>query len=131
MKARPSCRCCGSAISTASRRCWSAPPSSSTSVVVCSTSTATQARCGHTCCLRESSFATASHVIDAVAADVVDAEHLGVPEGAPLLRQQRSTHSPEGDVIEYHDDRYLPTIVSFTLQNTLDARCALTRNANF
>jgi GntR family transcriptional regulator len=74
-------------------------------------------------------FATASHVIDAVAADVVDAEHLGVPAGAPLLRQQRSTHSSDGDVIEYHDDRYLPTIVSFTLQNTLDARCALTRNA--
>jgi GntR family transcriptional regulator len=74
-------------------------------------------------------FATATHVIDAVAADVVDAEHLAVSEGAPLLRQQRTTHGVGGDVIEYHDDRYLPTIVSFTLQNTLDARCALTRNA--
>jgi GntR family transcriptional regulator len=74
-------------------------------------------------------FATATHVIDAVAADAVDAEHLAVSEGAPLLRQQRTTHGPDGDVIEYHDDRYLPAIVSFTLQNTLDARCALTRNA--
>jgi len=74
-------------------------------------------------------FATASHVIDAVAADSVDAEHLGVPEGAPLLRQQRTARSAEGEVLEYHDDRYLPAIVSFTLENTLDARCALTRNA--
>jgi len=73
-------------------------------------------------------FATASHVIDAVAADSVDAEHLGVSEGAPLLRQQRTTRSAEGEVLEYHDDRYLPAIVSFTLENTLDARCALTRN---
>jgi GntR family transcriptional regulator len=74
-------------------------------------------------------FATASHVIDAVAADPVDARHLEVADGAPLLRQQRSTRSADGEVIEYHDDRYLPAIVSFTLDNTLDARCALTRNA--
>jgi GntR family transcriptional regulator len=74
-------------------------------------------------------FANATHVIDAVAADPVDARHLGVAEGGPLLRQQRSTRSADGVVIEYHDDRYLPTVVSFTLQNTLDARCALTRNA--
>jgi GntR family transcriptional regulator len=74
-------------------------------------------------------FANASHVIDAVAADAVDAQHLAVPEGAPLLRQQRCTRSTDGEVIEYHDDRYLPGIVSFTLENTLDARCALTRNA--
>ena len=74
-------------------------------------------------------FATASHVIDAVAADSVDAKHLDVPEGAPLLRQQRTTRSAEGEVLEYHDDRYLPAIVSFTLENNFDARCALTRNA--
>jgi GntR family transcriptional regulator len=74
-------------------------------------------------------FAGASHVIDAVAADDVDAAHLAVRDGAPLLRQQRTTHSPDGEVIEYHDDRYLPAIVSFTLQNTFDARCTLTRNA--
>jgi GntR family transcriptional regulator len=74
-------------------------------------------------------IAGASHVIDAIAADAVDAEHLAVPDGAPLLRQQRTTHGPDGEVIEYHDDRYLPAKVSFTLQNTFDARCALTRNA--
>ncbi|OBI13454.1 GntR family transcriptional regulator [Mycobacterium sp. E2497] len=75
-------------------------------------------------------FARASHVIDAVAADALDAQHLGVPEGVPLLRQQRTTRSPYGEILEYHDDRYLPGLVSFTLENTLDARCALTRNAN-
>jgi GntR family transcriptional regulator len=74
-------------------------------------------------------FATASHVIDAVAADALDAQHLDVPEGAPLLRQQRTTRSADGEVIEYHDDRYLPGLISFTLENNLDARCALTRNA--
>ncbi|ORW29524.1 GntR family transcriptional regulator [Mycobacterium paraense] len=74
-------------------------------------------------------FASAAHVIDAVGADALDSAHLGVPEGAPLLRQRRSTRSTGGEVIEYHDDRYLPGIVSFTLQNTLDSRCALTRNA--
>lgn len=74
-------------------------------------------------------FATASHVIDAVAADRVDSARLGVAEGAPLLRQQRTARSVDGEVIEYHDDRYLPSIVSFTLENTIDARCALTRNA--
>ncbi len=74
-------------------------------------------------------FATASHVIDAVAADSVDARYLGVAQGAPLLRQQRRTRSATGELIEYHDDRYLPGLISFTLENTLDARCALVRNA--
>lgn len=75
-------------------------------------------------------FSTASHVIDAVAADSVDAQQLDVAEGAPLLRQRRRTHSVEGEIIEYHDDRYVPGLVSFTLENTLDARCAVVRNAN-
>lgn len=74
-------------------------------------------------------FATASHVIDAVAADASDAQHLRIVEGSPLLRQQRTTFGPDGDVIEYHDDRYLPGRVSFTLENALDVRTALTRNA--
>lgn len=73
-------------------------------------------------------FATASHVIDAVGADSVDASSLGIPEGAPLLRQQRTTRDPAGAILEYHDDRYLPDVVSFILNNTLDARTALTRS---
>lgn len=74
-------------------------------------------------------FSAASHVIDAVAADPVDSTHLVVAQGDPLLRQQRITRSVDGEIIEYHDDRYLPAMVSFTLENTLDARCALSRNA--
>ena len=72
----------------------------------------------------------ASHIIDAVAADPIDSEHLQVAEGAPLLRQRRSARTADGEVIEYHDDRYLPSIVSFTLENTLDARTALVRTRN-
>ncbi len=75
------------------------------------------------------SFATASHIIDAVAADPVDSEHLEVPEGSPLLRQQRTARTADGQVVEYHDDRYLPGMVSFSLENTLDVRTALMRNA--
>lgn len=74
-------------------------------------------------------FSTASHVIDAIAADPVDSAHLAVAQGDPLLRQRRITRGAGGEIIEYHDDRYLPAMVSFTLENTLDARCALTRNA--
>jgi GntR family transcriptional regulator len=75
-------------------------------------------------------FATASHVIDAVAAGPVDSLHLDVDEGAPLLRQRRSARTANGTVVEYHDDRYLPGIVSFTLENALDARTDLVRTHN-
>lgn len=74
-------------------------------------------------------FARASHIIDAIAADPIDSQHLQIAEGAPLLRQQRWARNADGDVIEYSDDRYLPSITSFTLENTLDARTALVRNA--
>jgi GntR family transcriptional regulator len=73
-------------------------------------------------------LATASHVIDAVGADAIDSLHLGVPEGSPLLRQQRSTRAADGEVVEFHDDRYLPEIVSFTLENNLDVRTTQVRN---
>jgi GntR family transcriptional regulator len=74
-------------------------------------------------------LANASHIIDAVGADPIDSTHLGVAEGSPLLRQQRCTRSSDGEIVEFHDDRYLPEIVSFTLENTLDVRTALMRNA--
>ena len=78
---------------------------------------------------RQVRLATASHVIDAVGADPVDALHLGVGEGSPLLRQQRTTRAADGEIVEFHDDRYLPEMISFTLENTLDVRTALVRNA--
>ncbi|MGH7290113.1 MAG: UTRA domain-containing protein, partial [Myxococcota bacterium] len=74
-------------------------------------------------------LATASHVVDAVGADPVDATHLGVATGSPLLRQQRSTRDADGELLEFHDDRYLPEFVSFTLDNNLDVRTTLVRNA--
>jgi GntR family transcriptional regulator len=74
-------------------------------------------------------LATATHNIDAIGADAVDAAHLQVPEGSPLLRQRRTTRGADGEIIEFHDDRYLPELISFTLQNTLDTRTALARNA--
>lgn len=74
-------------------------------------------------------LARASHVIAAVGADPVDALHLGVAQGSPLLRQQRSTRAADGELVEFHDDRYLPDIVSFTLDNNLDVRSTLVRNA--
>lgn len=75
-------------------------------------------------------LATASHIIDAVGADSVDAENLLVAEGTPLLRQQRTARSTEGEIVEYHDDRYLPNLVTFTLENNIDVRTALTRGAS-
>ncbi|UGU29269.1 GntR family transcriptional regulator [Mycolicibacterium smegmatis] len=74
-------------------------------------------------------LATASHTIDAVGADPVDATNLQVPEGTPLLRQRRTTRAADGEVIEFHDDRYLPGLVTFTLENTLETRTTLARNA--
>lgn len=74
-------------------------------------------------------LATAAHVIDAVGADAVDARHLGVAPGSPLLRQRRSTRAVDGAVVEFNDDRYLPGIVSFTLENNLDVRTTLVRSA--
>lgn len=72
-------------------------------------------------------FQTASHTIDAVAADLVDSENLDVPIGSPLLRQRRWARNSQGVVVEYSDDRYRPDLVSFTLDNALDARTALMR----
>jgi GntR family transcriptional regulator len=55
--------------------------------------------------------------IDAVAANEVDALHLGVAEGAPLLRQRRTVRDSSGRVNEYADDRYRPDLVTFTTRD--------------
>ncbi|WP_027941369.1 GntR family transcriptional regulator [Amycolatopsis taiwanensis] len=75
-------------------------------------------------------FASASHVIDAVPADETDADTLDVTVGAPLLRQRRLARNSAGAAVEFSDDRYRPDLVSFTLNNTLDARTSLVRNVN-
>lgn len=70
---------------------------------------------------------SARHIIDAVAADVTDAELLGVPEGAPLLRERRVTYSSQGEALEYADDRYRPELANFMISNTLHGRAPLVR----
>jgi GntR family transcriptional regulator len=67
------------------------------------------------------------HTIDAVAADSLDVELLGVQPGAPLLRERRLTSSATGEPIEYSDDRYVPGITNFTIENTSEHRANLVR----
>lgn len=67
------------------------------------------------------------HTIDAVAADDLDAELLGVPTGSPLLRERRLTSTADGHPVEYSDDRYLPDLTNFTIENTREQRAALVR----
>lgn len=69
----------------------------------------------------------ARHVIDAVAAHQLDAEWLLVPPGSPLLRARRVSSDEDGSVIEYADDRYLPTMTTFAIENTAMHRTTLTR----
>lgn len=72
----------------------------------------------------------ARHVIDAVGADQVDAEALGVPEGTPLLRELRTTRDSSGRVLEYAEDRYLPGRANFVIENQMShgGRLALAGN---
>lgn len=57
------------------------------------------------------------HTIDAVAADDVDALHLDVEPGAPLLRERRRAVNQAGECLECADDRYRPDRVAFTIDN--------------
>ncbi|GAA1402024.1 GntR family transcriptional regulator [Oerskovia paurometabola] len=69
----------------------------------------------------------ARHVIDAVAADETDADLLEVPAGAPLLRERRTTRNAAGVPVEYADDRYLPELAAFTIDNTQDTSLSMVR----
>ncbi|MFC4947684.1 GntR family transcriptional regulator [Pseudonocardia sp. GCM10023141] len=70
---------------------------------------------------------TARHTLDAIAADAVDAALLGVPEGAPLLRERRLTTDATGAPLEWSDDRYRSDIATVTITNTRRSRAAMTR----
>lgn len=59
----------------------------------------------------------ARHVFDAVGADDTDVDLLGVPPGAPLLRECRLARDTDGMPFEYSEDRYRPDIVSFAVEN--------------
>lgn len=73
--------------------------------------------------------ARARHVIDAVAAHPLDAEWLRVSPGSPLLRARRVTSDDDGAVIEYADDRHLPSMTTFAIENTAARRTWLTRES--
>jgi len=55
------------------------------------------------------------HEIDAVAADPLDARHLEVAEGSPVLRLHRVTRAADGRIFEASEDRYRSDIVRFTV----------------
>ncbi|KAM9863230.1 GntR family transcriptional regulator [Leucobacter sp. BZR 635] len=71
----------------------------------------------------------ARHVIDAVAAHPLDAEWLRVSPGSPLLRARRTSTAEDGSVIECADDRYLPSMTTFALENTAAHRTHLIRES--
>lgn len=73
--------------------------------------------------------ARARHVIDAVSAHPLDAEWLRVSPGYPLLRARRVTTTADGTVIEYADDRHLPSMTTFAIENTAAHRTQLTRES--
>lgn len=69
-------------------------------------------------------FEAMEHVLDAVAAVGIDAEHLHIEAGSPLLRERRTSRDQFGTAFEYADDRYRPDVVAFSIVNarTIDAR---------
>ncbi|MFF2147232.1 GntR family transcriptional regulator [Kitasatospora sp. NPDC058190] len=76
---------------------------------------------------REVDLHHARHTIDAVAAEPGDAELLHVALGAPLLRVRRLTTSSQGVPLEDADDRYLPAMATFTIENTINGRTVIGR----
>lgn len=70
-------------------------------------------------------LARGRHTIDAVAADELDADLLGVEVGAPLLRVRRLTFTADDHAVEYSDDRYLPGRTTFTIENSIGHGSAL------
>ncbi|MFG2844148.1 GntR family transcriptional regulator [Kitasatospora sp. NPDC048296] len=76
---------------------------------------------------REVDLHHARHTIDAVAAEPGDAELLHVAVGAPLLRVRRLTTSSQGVPLEDADDRYLPAMATFTIENTINGRTVIGR----
>ncbi|WP_395309184.1 GntR family transcriptional regulator [Mycobacterium sp. AMU20-3851] len=68
---------------------------------------------------RGTEFAAMKHVLDAVAADAVDADALAIPGGSPLLRERRTSYDASGSPFEYSDDRYRPDVVTFSIMNSM------------
>ena len=71
---------------------------------------------------------SARHTFDAVLAGELESELLGIPAGAPLLRERRRATSADGTPLEYGDDRYRPDRVTFTIDNSLPTSVGLPRD---
>ncbi|MFC5787045.1 MULTISPECIES: GntR family transcriptional regulator [Streptomyces] len=78
-------------------------------------------------CGRDVDLHHARHTIDAIAADTQDASLLGIEPGEPLLRVRRLAFSRDGVPLEYADDRYLPALANFTIENTAEGRTVVGR----
>ncbi|NEB82302.1 GntR family transcriptional regulator [Streptomyces sp. SID14478] len=70
----------------------------------------------------------ARHTIDAIAADADDAGLLKTAPGQPLLRVRRLAYTGDGTPVEYADDRYLPSMATFTIENTVGGRTVAGRD---
>lgn len=71
----------------------------------------------------------ARHVIDAIAAHPLEVEQMHIAPGSPLLRVRRLAYNEAGTVIESADDRYLPSMATFVVENSAEHRIPLTRQA--
>ncbi|PRI11959.1 GntR family transcriptional regulator [Leucobacter massiliensis] len=71
----------------------------------------------------------ARHLIDAIGAHPLEVEQLGVSPGTPLLRVRRVSFDDTGAVVEAADDRYLPDMASFAVENSAQRRTRFTRQA--
>ena len=60
----------------------------------------------------------ADHTVDLAVADPQDAELLGCPAGAALLRERRRTTDPAGVPVEWSEDRYLPGVLAYTVHSS-------------
>lgn len=70
---------------------------------------------------------TARHTLDAVGADPLDTQLLGVTPGTPLLRERRLATSATGEPLEWSDDRYRPDLATVTITNTRSAHTVMAR----
>lgn len=65
-----------------------------------------------------SGLVRARHTIDAVAANPLDGEALGVSSGAPLLRERRLSRDAAGRAVEYAEARYRSEFATFRIDNS-------------
>lgn len=61
---------------------------------------------------------SARRTFDAIGAEPVEAELLGIDAGSPLLRERRRTTTADGSPLEYGDDRYRSERITFTVEHS-------------